>query len=99
LEEVGWIPIRARDSGNWECGMSEEERPFLVGVGVDEEEGEERQGEMPNVMGNVGVPLSRLDLHTSNFNEDASGRAQCDDVSGGGLSGKAGIILVGFSLL
>ena len=77
--------------------MSEEERPFLVGV--DEEEEEERQGEMPSMMGNVGVPLSRPDLHTSNFNEDASGRAQCDNVSGGGLSGKAGIILVGFSLL
>jgi hypothetical protein len=102
LEEVGSIPIRVRDSMSWpgarngEVG-SGEERQFLVGT--DEEEWEiagEREGGMPGVMGDVGV-LSRADVHTSDG--DASGRAQYDDISGGGLSAKTGIILVSFPLL
>jgi len=107
LEEVGLIPIRERSSPgtpNGEGVRGEEERRFLVGADEDEEkeeEGEregEREGEMPGVMDNVGV-LSGLDMHTSNLNGDTSGRAQHDDVSGGGLSAKAGIILVSFLLL
>jgi solute carrier family 45 protein 1/2/4 len=90
LEEVGMIPIRERSSSgtrNGERGRGEEEQRFLVGADEEEEEEGEREGEreggMPGVMGNG----------------DASGRAQHDDVSGGGLSAKAGIILVGFPLL
>jgi hypothetical protein len=100
LEEVGSIPTRVRDSRSWLGGRDEEERRFLVDA--DEDEGEEREGEgemeegMPGVMGNVGVQLSRLDVHTSNLNGDGSGRAQHDDVSGSGLSTKAGIIFVCF---
>ncbi|KIM76089.1 hypothetical protein PILCRDRAFT_826740 [Piloderma croceum F 1598] len=98
LEEVGSVPIRVRDSRSWSGARNgEEEQRFLVGADEEEEEEEgeregEREGGMPDVMGNVGV-LSRLDMHTSNLNGDASGRAQHDDVSGGGLSAKAGIIL------
>ena len=105
-EEVGLIPMRERDSrsspGTRNGEGGEEEQRFLVGADEDEEEeGEregEREGEMPGVMGNVGA-LSGLDMHTSNLNGDTSGRAQHDNVSVGGLSAKAGIILVGSPLL
>lgn len=91
--------IRVKDSRgvsgahNGEGVRGEEERQFLVGVDEEEEGEAEAEG------GNVGVQLSRLDVHTSNSNGDASGRAQYDNVSGGGLSAKAGIILVGFPFL
>ena len=98
LEEVGLIPIRERDPRSSSGTRNGEERRFLIGADEDEEkeEEEEREGEMPGVMGNVDV-LSGPDMHTSNLNGDTSGRAHHDDVSGGGLSAKAGIILVGFS--
>ena len=99
LEEVGLIPIRERDPRSSSGTRNGEERRFLIGADEDEEKEEEEEregegeGEMPGVMGVLSGP----DMHTSNLNGDTSGRAHHDDVSGGGLSAKAGIILVGFS--
>lgn len=45
------------------------------------------------VMGNVDARLSRLDVHSSNDDTSGEGELQ-DNVSRGGLSAKAGIILV-----
>lgn len=77
-----------------EVVSGEEERQFLVGADEEEEGDRERDGGIPGVMSNVGV-LSRVDT----LNGDTIGRPQHDNVSGGGLSAKAGIILVGFPLL
>jgi solute carrier family 45 protein 1/2/4 len=85
-----------------------DERRFLVGDDQDDEEdGDERLRSQPlhgkresglergrqGVMGNPSAQLSRLDVHVSNG--DVSGEDEVhDNVSGGGLSAKAGIILV-----
>jgi solute carrier family 45 protein 1/2/4 len=50
------------------------------------------------VMGNAGAQLSRLDVDNSNSDLNGGDELQ-DNVSGGGLSAKAGIILVCHSTL
>jgi solute carrier family 45 protein 1/2/4 len=95
------------DTRTWSRGgrADADERRFLVGDDQeDEEDGDERSrsqslhGEREcgleigrqGVMGNPSAQLSRLDVHVSNG--DVS--EVHDNVSGGGLSAKAGIILV-----
>jgi hypothetical protein len=61
---------------------------------LDGERENDGQGRGPlGAMGNAGARMSRLDVHILNGDLNGEGELQ-ENVSGGGLSAKAGIILV-----